>query len=198
MNIRLLNTKSVILFSGLAFLLLSIPAVFQDASVLNLLPIVFFWAAAFRGHRCAQQSVMARLLAAGIGLWKAWDFYTVLIALKSEGAAHIPGKWALLASGLLLFVCAFPFLCFSFDWLISDSEKSVPFLEGKKMALLSSALVAISLVCQIAFSFNYSVWIDEAFSLSIIEHSYADMLALAINTALQPQCTMEELQYCLH
>ena len=26
----------------------------------------------------------------------------------------------------------------------------------------------------------------------------ADMLALAVNTALQPECTMEELSYYLH
>lgn len=86
---------------------------------------------------------------------------------------------------------AFPLVYLSIQWLMEDVEdgrqkKLMEWLHSKTFFLCCMAALAFGLFLQVVFSFSRDIWVDEAFSLAMIKHSYGEMLELTMQDVHPP------------
>lgn len=107
-------------------------------------------------------------------------------ALKIDASIFIIALLIIFIIFSLLF-CAL--LCTSFSSnsnAIIFNDKFIDYLDKKVIPKIKIALLSIAVLFMIFFSFNNYLWIDETFSLSIIDHSYSDVIALTAKDVHPP------------
>ena len=86
-----------------------------------------------------------------------------------------------------LAVGAFPIILFFCRRALSDEErKNSKGIETEPFLKISKAIVYVGIGCMILFCFSKYLWIDESFSLSLIDHDYKTLIELAAKDVHPP------------
>lgn len=94
---------------------------------------------------------------------------------------------------LIGFVIAIPFTASSIKLFFEADKGNIDFPSLKPNTVISRnwpkfcyALGAFGIVILLAFSFNYDIWSDEAFSMALSKHNYSDLIKLTAEDVHPP------------
>lgn len=196
---EVLRNKVILVFSVIMVLILGLPYSANGVVIGKILTIGTCLTALFFGiksknkerqiieiRRC--EVIISLLTLAFLGI----DFYQkykgVPIWGSLAGRLHCSEILIMLGTILLLLAGAFPAVLLFYQWVLmgsKDADKSA--VQDEKIFLkIIRLLVLAEIGCIVYFCFSKYLWVDESFSLSLIDHDYKTLWTLAAKDVHPP------------
>lgn len=137
------------------------------------------------------QIVLGVIISFYIG-WKfyqRWKYSTLVSLLFLHiGISHEIGLGIITGIGtiLIIYSCLAAIMFLSQNSKNNSKYKFADILESKKLLVGCYCLVIILVIIQLYCSFSMDIWLDEAFSLQMIKHSYKQMILLTAQDVHPP------------
>lgn len=125
----------------------------------------------------------------GFGFYEKWKPSGTMLLIANIVGLDSGGFIAAITIIGCIFIALF---CVGVVVILFDcSEKNInnnlfKFLNSNSVYMCCCIITIIGLACQIYFSFSKDIWLDEAFSLKMIEHSYKEMIILTAQDVHPP------------
>ncbi len=197
MDTKQWKTKAVLSFSAMAFLVLGISRSKLDMIFTAVLALMVYTAICLKGYYVKSQEVHVPSLCFSVVIlaYTGGNFYFNWIGstvgrqfLSRFGLNYTV---VLAGSSFIGMVFAFPFVYAALQWFCRDMgeryfEKLYGILHSRKFFLFCTTFAIIGIVLQVVFAFSLDIWVDEAFSLAMIRHSYGEMIKLTMQDVHPP------------
>lgn len=196
---EVLRSKVILVFSVIMVLILGLPYSANGVVIGKILTIGTCMVALFLGgkhknkerpiieiRRC--EVIISLLTLAFLGIYFYQKYRGISIWGNLSGRLHCSENLIMMGTILFLLVGAFPAVLLFCQWVLigsKDADKSVVRDENKFLKIIR-LLVLIEIGCIVYFCFSKYLWVDESFSLSLIDHDYKTLWTLAAKDVHPP------------